>query len=94
MHLDLLCCARVLLVLFVYDGIALLQAGAVQPHDIGLDIAREFLLFEVIVLSCYMLMFVLISQGCFLVALTFASVGAAVAQIGVADSDAAALLRL
>ena len=41
--------ARVLLVLVVYDGFALLQARAVRPWHIGHDIAREFLLFEVIV---------------------------------------------
>ncbi|KAG0564714.1 hypothetical protein KC19_8G133300 [Ceratodon purpureus] len=48
MQLDYLCCGRVLLVLFVYDGVVLLQAGAVQPRDIGFDIAREFLLFELL----------------------------------------------
>ncbi|KAG0613648.1 hypothetical protein M758_6G118800 [Ceratodon purpureus] len=40
--------ARVLLVLVVYDGFALLQARAVRPWHIGHDIAREFLLFELL----------------------------------------------
>ncbi|KAG0596313.1 hypothetical protein M758_UG242500 [Ceratodon purpureus] len=71
MSLHYLSFARVLLVLVVYDGFALLQAGVVRPCDIGHDIAWEFLLFEVIAILWYMLMQVLISLVCLLITLTF-----------------------
>lgn len=70
MGLDFLCCARVLLVLVVYDGFALLQARAVEPCNIGHDFAREFLLFEVIEGCRCMLTLLLISFVGLLVVLT------------------------
>ena len=51
MRLDQLSVTRVLLICVIYNLFLLLKVGAVQAHDIEADIARVFLLVEVLVLS-------------------------------------------